>query len=121
VYASTKSSSIQPCGRPGSAHARMTSSNAVSTVTTNLRRERRSDRLSWNASSGRIPRGSGDHHATGPPRPTRIGNRPPRYAASNVPGSRSAPTPTISVSSAASAAGNSQDVGGGSIGTLRVR
>src|SRR6266511_2383767 len=118
VYASTKSSSIQPCGRLGCAHSRITSSNAVSTVISNRRRERRNDLLSRNASRGTIPRGSGDHHATGPPRPTRIGNKPPRYAASSVPGSRSAPTPAISVSSADSAGGSNQDVGGGSIGTV---
>src|SRR5262249_8821219 len=78
VYASTKSSSIHPWGRCGSAHDRMTSSNPWSTEISNLRRARRSDRLSWKPSSGRMPRGSGDHHATGPPRPTRIGNRPVR-------------------------------------------
>ena len=45
---------------------------------------RRSDRLQWNPSSGMMPRGSGDHHASD--RPAHIGNSPRRYAASSVPG-----------------------------------
>ena len=65
-----------------------------------------------------IPRGSGDHHAS--VRPAYIGKMPNRYAASKVPGLRSAPTATISSEpSTASGAGKSQMHRGGSTGTLR--
>ncbi len=73
-----------------------------------------------------IPRGSGDHHPSGPgpsgPRPCRrIGNKPWRYAARSVPGARSAPTPAISAPSTICAGdGSSQRVGGGSNGTART-
>ena len=46
-----------------------------------------------------------------------MGNSPWRYAANSVPGARSAPTPAISVSPAASADGSAQRLGGGSTGT----
>ena len=110
-----KDSSIQPSGRRGSPHARITASKQVSTVTSKRRHDRRSDRLTRRPSSGMIPRGSGDHQASGPPRSMRIGNNPCRYASSKVPGPRSAPIATMSPSAAA-ASGRSQVDGSGSIG-----
>ena len=73
---STNDSSIQPCGRAGSAHARITASNAVLTRSSKRRCDRRSDRDTCSPSSGITPRGSGDHHATGPSSPSRIGKSP---------------------------------------------
>ncbi len=78
AYASTKDSSIQACGRAGSAHAHITSANAVSMRVSKCRADFRSDRDTCIASSGITPRGSGDHHATGPSSPSRIGNSPVR-------------------------------------------
>src|SRR6185295_14090073 len=66
-------------------------------------------------SSGMTPRGSGDHQ----PRVflrNGIGKIPARYAASNVPGARSAPMPHRPLSSASSGAGSRQRFAGGSIG-----
>ncbi len=45
-----------------------------------------------------------------------MGNKPARYAASSVPGSRSAPIPAISVPTTICGAGNAQRVGAGSTG-----
>ena len=94
-YASTNDSSIHPCGRRGSrarAHHRL--ERGVDPHVEAVQIARRSDRLRWNPSSGRMPRGSGDHHASTPS--TRIGNSPWAYAPSNVAGSRSPPTATMS-------------------------
>src|SRR6476660_319532 len=66
-------------------------------------------------SSGITPRGSGDHHPKVFLR-SGIGKIPLRYAASNVPGSRSAPIPQRPLSSANSGDGRRQRLGGGSIG-----
>ena len=51
--------SIQPCGRRGSAHPRITSSNAVSTRISKRRTDRRSERLTCSPSSGMIAAGIG--------------------------------------------------------------
>src|SRR5262245_40035746 len=67
-----------------------------------------------------IARGSGDHHAIGPVRSIGIGNSPARYAARSVPGSRSAPTPTMPCWSALDAGGNRQGDAGGSDGSIVV-
>ncbi len=97
--------SIQPCGRRGSAQAARTSSKAVSTRISKVRAERRSDRDTRIASSRSTPRLAGHHQPT--ERPSGIGNSPDRYAASSVPGSRSAPTATRSLLSWAAKSGSS--------------
>jgi hypothetical protein len=68
---------IQAYSLLGSAHASITSSNAVSTRISNREHDRRSDRLTRSPSTGRMARGSGDHHRMGPS-PGDIGNRPLR-------------------------------------------
>ena len=60
-----------------------------------------------------MPRGSGENQAIRR-RSNGIGNKPPRYAASNVPGWRSAPIATMSESSIGPSAGIDQRDGGGS-------
>src|SRR5205823_14911174 len=99
----------------GSAQPRITSTKAVFTRSSKQPMARRNERLLRKPSSGMIPRGSGDHHAR--ELPEYIGNSPRRYAASKVPGSRSAPTATMSSApTEESASGKSQTQGGGSTG-----
>lgn len=99
-------SSIQPCGRTGSAHESTTSAKARSILTSNRRMLRRNDRETIKVSSGMTPLGSGDHHPIGPVRRIGIGNNPCVYAYTRVSGSRSAPTATRPCSSAESTDGN---------------
>ncbi len=120
-YAARISGSIQPLSRRGSAQASSTSSNAVSTRISKSRAERRSDRDTCIPRTGSTPRRTGLHQYIGSPRvPDGIGNMPRRYAASSVPGARSAPAATrSSESSSRSGPGNDQEVGGGSTGMRR--
>ena len=92
--------SIQPDGRRGSAQASITSANAVSTRISNRRTDWRSDRETRSSSRPQHPaayRAEPRHRRPRRP-PTGIGNSPRRYAASSVPGSRSAPVATRSSS-----------------------
>src|SRR4051812_5973979 len=83
---------------------------------TSYRRQlRRNERDTIRPSSGITPRGSGDHQPNVFLR-NGIGKIPERYAASNVPGSKSAPIPQRPLSSASSGAGSRQRLAGGSIG-----
>ena len=61
VYARMKSSVIQPFSRDGSAQPRITVAKQVSMRISKRRALRRSDVVTRSRSSGRIPRGSGDH------------------------------------------------------------
>ena len=112
------SRSIQPWGRDGSAQASATSANAVSTRISNSRHERRSDFETTSPSSGSTPRRTGQNQYIGSPGvPDGIGKSPRRYAASRVPGARSAPIPTRSSRGSKPAGSpNVQRDGGGSIG-----
>ena len=86
------------------------------------RADLRSDRDTRSPSSGSTPRSTGENHpssslsvATG------IGKSPALYAASNVPGSRSAPRATRSSSgSHVVGGGKAQGVGSGTMGTPRT-
>jgi hypothetical protein len=57
---------IHPSSRAGSAHARMTSAKQVFVRISNRRALCFIDRVTRNPSSGRIPRGFGDHQARTP-------------------------------------------------------
>ena len=78
--------SIQPCGRLGSAHPRITSSNAVSTRISKRRCDRRNERLTCIPSRGMTPRGSGDHHPNWPESDRSPGLQPHREQALAVRG-----------------------------------
>ena len=122
VYAATNDSSIQPCGRRGSAHPRITASNAVSTRISNrgITRTQRPAHVETverdhTSRIGRPPREHARRRASG--------TSPRRYASSTVPGSRSPPTAMTS-SSPAAGSGSSHRDGGGSTGMrqlLRLR
>jgi hypothetical protein len=58
------SGAIHALGRAGFAHSRMTSVKHESTRTSKCRALWRRERVSRNWSSGRMPRDSGDHHAS---------------------------------------------------------
>ena len=104
-----KSALIQPSGRDGLAHARMTRSKQVSIRTSYRAALRRNDLLTRNCSSGRIPRGLGDHHPSTPGNPViSIGNKPCRYASIRVDGSRSPPALTRSSTGHSDAGGMRQ-------------
>src|SRR5262245_55062822 len=63
TYALWMSLVIHAPGRRRSAHAATTSPNAVLTETRYRAHDLRNERLTLRPSSGRIPRGLGDHHA----------------------------------------------------------
>lgn len=77
-----------------SAHARMTASNAASTVTRNLpcRRVRPSRCGTVNVATGSTARGSGEHQTTSSSGLLGHGKNPAAYAASTVAGARSPPS-----------------------------
>ena len=78
------SSVIQPRSRAGLAHARITSAKHVSTRTSYRLALWRMDRVTRRLSSGRMPRGFGDHQAsTGSGVSTTIGKMPRRYGAND--------------------------------------
>ncbi len=77
----------------------------------------RMDRVTRNPSIGRMPRRTGDHHDMPSTSVIGMGKSPRRYAARTVPGSRSAPTATMS-SSASIGSGKIQPVIGGSLGAV---
>src|SRR5258708_10791244 len=104
-----KESVIHPSSRNGSAQPRTTSAKQVSMRISNRRALWRIERVTRRPSSGRMPRGSGDHQASIPGRPrASIGKMPRRYAATSVAGSRSPPVMIRSSSGHEGTGGNVQ-------------
>ncbi|GAA0573932.1 hypothetical protein GCM10009534_04740 [Kribbella sandramycini] len=82
----------------------------------NFARARRTVRVGRYPATSITPRSTGDHHNT-EARRSGIGNNPRRYAANTVPGAKSAPPATTSLSPATLTGGKSHNEGAGSTGT----
>lgn len=105
-YASTTSRDIHEPLRGNRAQCSMTSSNC-SLILQRIRIAlRRNERDTISESSSMIARGLGDHQPMALSRPTGMGNKPRRYPAMIVSGSRSAPTAIRS--SSGNESGNAQ-------------